>query len=81
MSVASDFIKLFLIPARKKLAGVALRQAELRVTDQVLATVTHSKTDFYRENLTSYDDPEYLSHPPGKVAEQASENELLRDGA
>ena len=48
MSIASDFIELFLIPARKKLAGVALRQAELRVTDQVLATVTQAKTDFYR---------------------------------
>jgi cobalt-zinc-cadmium efflux system outer membrane protein len=48
MSIASDFIELFLIPARKKLAGAALRQAELRVTDQVLATVAQTKTDFYR---------------------------------
>ncbi len=46
MTIASDFIELFLIPARKKLAGVALCQAELRVTDQVLATVTQAKTDF-----------------------------------
>jgi len=48
MSIASDFIELFLIPARKKLAGEGLRQAELRVTDQVLATVAQTKTDFYK---------------------------------
>ena len=48
MSIASDFIELFLIPARKKLAGAALKQAELRVTDQVLASVAQTKTDFYR---------------------------------
>src|SRR5579859_3921596 len=48
LSVASDFIELFLIPARKKLAGMALEQARARVEDQVLSTAAQAKIDFYR---------------------------------
>jgi cobalt-zinc-cadmium efflux system outer membrane protein len=48
LSIASDFIELFLMPARQKLAGAALRSAQLRVTDQVLATVAQAKSDFYK---------------------------------
>ncbi|HEY8749451.1 MAG TPA: TolC family protein [Tepidisphaeraceae bacterium] len=48
LSIASDFIELFLIPARQKLAGATLRQADLRVADQVLETVARAKSDFYR---------------------------------
>jgi hypothetical protein len=33
-----------------------------------------------RENLTSYDDPDWYQHPPGTVASLASADELRRDG-
>ena len=48
LSITSDFIELFLIPARRKLAGLALQQARLRVTERVLATVSQTRQDFYR---------------------------------
>jgi cobalt-zinc-cadmium efflux system outer membrane protein len=48
LSITSDFVEIFLIPARRKLAGLALQQAQLRVTDQILATVARTKSDFYR---------------------------------
>jgi cobalt-zinc-cadmium efflux system outer membrane protein len=67
ISVATDFIQAFLIPARKKLAGTALEQAQLRVTDQVLASVAETKGAFY-----AYQGAQQMAEMRESVAQAAS---------
>jgi cobalt-zinc-cadmium efflux system outer membrane protein len=47
ISVAEDFINVFFIPARRKLAQSQLNKAKAQVTDQVFALAFETKSAFY----------------------------------
>jgi cobalt-zinc-cadmium efflux system outer membrane protein len=47
LAISEDFLSIFTIAARKKIAGAALEKAKLRVGDAVVRTVCDVKTAFY----------------------------------
>jgi cobalt-zinc-cadmium efflux system outer membrane protein len=47
LSISEDFLDLFTIAARRKIAGLALERAKLRVSDAVVRTVYDVETAFY----------------------------------
>jgi len=47
ISVAEDFVNIFFIPARRKLAQAELEQVKSRVTDEILTLAADAKSAFY----------------------------------
>ncbi|MFO0982470.1 MAG: TolC family protein [Planctomycetota bacterium] len=47
IDIAEDFLDLFFLPLRKRVAGAAFEAAKLRVTNAVLAAAADAKTRFY----------------------------------